>query len=162
MTIIRPATAADLPNLLPLRRALWDAMRVKDHVAETAWLAGVGSTVGSSAGGPPPSTLPLTILVAEAGGVVVGFIEVGLRSHAEACDPRRPVGYVEAWQVADAHQGRGVGRALMAAAEAWCRAQGAVELASDTWLDHADAHRAHLALGFAEVERCVHYRKPLA
>jgi len=153
MTHIRPATAADLPALLPLRGALWDAMRAKDHAAELAWL---------TAAAPPPSTLPLAVFVAEAAdGTVIAFIEVGLRSHAEACDARRPVGYIEGWHVAPPHQGRGLGRALMATAEAWAREQGAAELASDTWIDHDEAHAAHLALGFAEVDRCIHYRKPL-
>lgn len=152
MPLVRPATAADLPAIFALRADLWDAMRPKDHAAELSWLAG----------GPPGSTLPQAVLVADQTGVVVGFIEIGLRSHAEACDPRRPVGYIESWAVAPTHRGAGVGRALMAAAEAWSRALGATELGSDTWLDHEDAHAAHLALGFTEVDRCIHYRKRLA
>ena len=35
--------------------------------------------------GTPASTLPLVCLVAEVDGLVVGFIEVGLRSHADGC-----------------------------------------------------------------------------
>ena len=50
----------------------------------------------------------------------------------------------------------------MVAAEAWSREQGASELASDTWLDNAGSQRAHEALGFEVVDRCVNYRKPLA
>ena len=49
----------------------------------------------------------------------------------------------------------------MQAAEDWARAQGCAEIASDTWLDHEDSQRAHLALGFEVVDRCVNFRKKL-
>jgi aminoglycoside 6'-N-acetyltransferase I len=111
--------------------------------------------------GTPPSTLPLLVFVAEANGKVVGFIEVGLRSHADGCDARRPVGFIEGWYVEPEQRGMGVGRALMQAAEAWARAQGCRELASDTWVDHEPSQRAHEALGFEVVDRCVNFRKAL-
>jgi aminoglycoside 6'-N-acetyltransferase I len=54
-----------------------------------------------------------------------------------------------------------VGRALVAAAEAWARAQGCREMASDTHLDNAVSRHAHARLGYAEMEHLVHFRKPL-
>ena len=54
----------------------------------------------------PPSTLPLLVFVAEADGKVVGFIEVGLRSHADGCDARRPLGFIEGWYVEPQQRGR--------------------------------------------------------
>jgi aminoglycoside 6'-N-acetyltransferase I len=108
-----------------------------------------------------PSTLPLRVFVAEADGKVVGFIEVGLRSHADGCDGRRPVGFIEGWYVEPEQRGVGVGRALMQAAEEWARAQGCRELAFDTWIDHEPSQRAHEALGFEVVDRCVNFRKAL-
>ncbi|WP_425563043.1 hypothetical protein [Luteimonas vadosa] len=50
---------------------------------------------------------------------------------------------------------------LRRAAEQDARAQGLSELASDTWLDSADSRGAHLACGFEETGRVVHFRKPL-
>jgi aminoglycoside 6'-N-acetyltransferase I len=111
--------------------------------------------------GAPPSTMPLVVFVAEADGVVVGFIEVGLRSHADGCDTRQPVGFIEGWYVEPTHRGKGVGRALMRAAENWARSQGCDEVASDTWIDHESSQRAHEALGFEVVDRCVNYKKGL-
>jgi aminoglycoside 6'-N-acetyltransferase I len=111
--------------------------------------------------GAPPSTLPLTVFVAERQRQVVGFVEVGLRSHADGCDPRRPVGYIEGWFVAPDHRGQDVGRSLMNAAEAWAASQGCTELASDTWIDNEPSQRAHQALGFEIVDRCVYFRKAL-
>ena len=56
---------------------------------------------------------------------------------------------------------RGVGRALVRAAEEWARGQGLREVASDALLDNVASHRAHEGLGFTEVERAVRYRKSL-
>jgi aminoglycoside 6'-N-acetyltransferase I len=72
-----------------------------------------------------------------------------------------PVGFVEGWYVAADRRAQGVGRALMAAAEAWAREQGCREMASDTWLDNEPSQHAHEALGFEVVDRCVHFKKPL-
>ena len=105
--------------------------------------------------------MPLVLIVAEVDGDVVGFIEVGLRSHADGCDERYPVGFIEGWYVHPESQRRGIGRALVAAAEVWARSQGARELASDTWIDNAPSQLAHEALGFEVVDRCVHFRKSL-
>jgi aminoglycoside 6'-N-acetyltransferase I len=107
-------------------------------------------------------TLPLTILVSQdEGGALTGFIEIGLRSHADACDPSRPVGFVEGWFVHEASRRQGIGSALMRSAEAWSREQGCREMASDTWIDDERSISAHQAVGFEIVDRCVHFRKPL-
>jgi aminoglycoside 6'-N-acetyltransferase I len=71
------------------------------------------------------------------------------------------VGFLEGWYVAETHRRRGVGAALLRAAEDWAREQGCTEMASDTWLDNEGSQRAHEALGFEEVDRCVNYRKSL-
>jgi aminoglycoside 6'-N-acetyltransferase I len=56
---------------------------------------------------------------------------------------------------------QGIGTALVCAGEEWARQHGYRELASDALLDNTTSHRAHTALGFAEVERAVRYRKAL-
>ena len=90
----------------------------------------------------------------------LGFAEVDLRSHADGCDPARPVGYLEGWYVV-----RRLGTAVSAAgcfcAEDWARSHGCIEMASDTWIDHELSQTCHEALGFKVVDRCVHYRKAL-
>ena len=89
-----------------------------------------------------------------------GYIEVGERPYAEGCESS-PVAYVESWWVDEDARGQGTGGALMAAAEAWARERGHVEIASDTLLDNGKSQKAHRALGFDEVERLVVYRKAL-
>lgn len=89
-----------------------------------------------------------------------GYLEVGERNYAEGCESS-PVPYVESWWVDREYRRRGVGRALMDAAESWARGRGHVEIASDATLDNRRSHKAHRALGYDEVERIVVFRKPL-
>ena len=149
---VRPARLADADVVARLLHGLWPEGTVAEHRAE----------VVSILSGAPPSALPLVVFLAEAAGQVVGVIEVGLRSHADGCDGRHPVGFVEGWYVEPEHRGKDVGRALMLAAEGWARLQGCRELASDTWIDNEPSQRAHEALGFEVVDRCVHFKKSLA
>ena len=112
--------------------------------------------------GKPGATLPLVIFVAETSdGDLAGFLEVGLRSHADGCDTRHPVGFVEGWFVRENFRRRGFGAQLLSAAENWARSQGCVEMASDTWIDSSLSQRVHESLKFEVVDRCVHYRKAL-
>jgi aminoglycoside 6'-N-acetyltransferase I len=105
---------------------------------------------------------PRRVFVAKGSNVdLAGFIEVGLRSHADGCDPTRPVGFVEGWYVRPESRGRGIGGEMMRASERWARPQGCRELASDTWLDNDGSVKAHRALGFEVVDRCVNFRKRL-
>jgi aminoglycoside 6'-N-acetyltransferase I len=145
------AAPPDVEALVSMREALWPKSLGDEHEAE----------VRAIIGGAARSTLPLAVLVADLDGGLVGFVEVGLRSHADGCDPSRPVGFIEGWYTDPAHRGKGIGRALVAAAEEWCRGQGCTELASDTWIDNQASQRAHEALGFKAVDRCVNYRKTL-
>jgi aminoglycoside 6'-N-acetyltransferase I len=63
--------------------------------------------------------------------------------------------------VAPKSRRRGVGAALIKAAEDWAMAQGYSEMASDAWLGNTISEQAHKALGFAEVERAIRFRKEL-
>jgi len=71
------------------------------------------------------------------------------------------VGYIEGWYVAKHYRQRGVGRKLLGEAEAWVRSHNCFEIASDATIDNERSQRAHAALGYEVVDRCVHYRKRL-
>jgi aminoglycoside 6'-N-acetyltransferase I len=106
--------------------------------------------------------LPLAIFVScEEDGKLIGFVEVGVRSHADGCDESRPVGYIEGWFVAARWRRQGIGGDLVRAAEEWSRAQGCREMASDALVDNTVSQHAHEKLGYMVVDRCVHFRKPL-
>jgi aminoglycoside 6'-N-acetyltransferase I len=151
MSHIRTATIDDVQRIGELANALWPDGSIAEHAEHAAAIIG----------GEPVSTLPIAMLVAEHDGAVVGFVEVGLRSHADGCDTSHAVGFIEGWCVEPALQRRSIGRELIAAAEQWSREHGARELGSDTWLDNEGSQRAHEALGFEVVDRCVHYRKSI-
>jgi aminoglycoside 6'-N-acetyltransferase I len=149
---VRIARPADREHLARLRAALWPESSAEEHAQELASILG-GKALG---------TMPLIELVAEENsGALVGFAEVGLRSHADGCDVSHAVGYLEGWYVVESHRKRGIGRKLLQAAEEWARKQGCVEMASDALLTNEVSQRAHEALGYAVVDRCVRYRKLL-
>ena len=149
---IRRAVLSDCEKLSRLREALWPESPTEEHKSELKALLIRGHS----------GTMPLAIFVAEgANQELAGFLEVGLRSHADGCDPSHPVGFVEGWFVVKSHRRRGVGALLLAAAEDWARSQGCIEMASDTWIDNVDSQRVHEALRFEVVDRCMHYKKAL-
>ncbi|WP_266364673.1 aminoglycoside 6'-N-acetyltransferase [Tellurirhabdus rosea] len=143
---IRSATAADLPAWYTLRRQLWSDADPSDWLAEMAGFL---------------QNDRIHVLLAEtADGLLVGFLEAGLRDYAEGCESS-PVGYIEGWFVADPFRRQGIGAALVRAAETWARQLGCTEMASDVELDNAVSLRAHAALGYDEVERLVCFRKSI-
>jgi aminoglycoside 6'-N-acetyltransferase I len=152
LTRIRQAEPGDWPQLAALRALLWPDASVQEHLAELK--------ASQSSSGQPQ--FPVVTLVSEdERGALTGFLEVGLRSHADGCNMQRPVGFVEGWFVLEEHRGKGVGARLMRAAEEWARAHGCREMASDALIDNAGSERAHTALGFEIVDRCIHFRKAL-
>lgn len=154
---MRPAGPGDLAQLAAMFHSLWPDGSADEHRRD----------LGALIAGRAPGLLPAIVFVAEApveevpGGGLAGFVQVGLRSHADGCDPSHAVGYLEGWYVDSAWRRKGVGTRLVAAAEAWAREKGCREMASDTWWDAAVSQQAHEALGFEVVDRCINYRKRL-
>lgn len=151
MTRIRAAVPADVEPWAALRAALWPEADPSELRAEAA-----AFFAGTQSGQP----IAAVFLADDADGHPCGMIELSLRLYAEGCETS-PVPYVEAWYTAPEQRGRGLARALMKAAEDWARRHGHTELASDALLENTASHKAHAALGFAEVERSVHFRKKL-
>jgi aminoglycoside 6'-N-acetyltransferase I len=147
---VRPVTRADTAHWLRMREALWPD-ESGSHAAEIArFFAGT-------------SIEPLAVLLADAGdhtGRAVGFVELNIRNYAEDCDTSR-VAYLEGWYVDPEARRHGVGRALIAAAEDWGRAQGCTEFGSDARLDNIVSAAAHAALGFQETVQLRCFKKML-
>jgi aminoglycoside 6'-N-acetyltransferase I len=147
---VRQAQVSDQHELAKMRELLWPESSVEEHRKELEAVLQSGKY----------GTLPMAILVSQdEGGTLTGFLEVGLRSHADGYDTALPVGFVEGWFVHEAYRKQGIGTALMRSAEGWARRQGCREMASDTWIDDEQSLRSHQALGFEVVDRCVHLRK---
>jgi aminoglycoside 6'-N-acetyltransferase I len=90
-----------------------------------------------------------------------GFAEVALRRYANGCE-ESPVPFLEGIWVLPAFRRRDVGQHLIARISAALRTKGFKELCSDALLDNTASHEAHRTWGFAETERVVYFRKPLA
>lgn len=146
--MIRPCTTAEQPTWLALRQALWPDATREEHLAEMQAFVEAPQRYGQ-------------FLAVDALGQGEGFIEVSLRHDYVNGTDTSPVAFVEGLYVRPACRRQGRGAALMAAAEAWARAQGCSELASDAPLHNRTSRRAHLALGFEETERVVYFRKRL-
>jgi aminoglycoside 6'-N-acetyltransferase I len=143
---VNAVTSRDESDWLSMRRLLWPNASAEEHRAEIGELR---------------ARAEFAAFVARDGaGAALGFAELYVRPFANGC-ASRPVPFLEGIWVAPPERGRGVGRALLVAVEAWCRAHGHTELGSDAQIDNEGSHRAHSAWGFAETERVVYFRKPL-
>jgi aminoglycoside 6'-N-acetyltransferase I len=149
---IRMARRGDEVAIGEMMASLWPDALGDEHQKDAAAVIETGRY----------GTLPGAILVAEDGeGQAIGFLQVGLRSHADGCDVGQSVGFVEGWWVREGMRRQGIGEKLMRAAEEWVCANGCIEIASDVLIDNEESLRAHGALGFEVADRCVHFRKRL-
>jgi aminoglycoside 6'-N-acetyltransferase I len=145
--IVRPLGLADDAEWRRLRQALWPSTTDVDHARDLREYA------------TSPET-HLILVAVRSGGGLAGCAEVRLRSHADEC-LTSPVAFLEGWYVDADMRRRGVGRALVAAAETWARERGCQEFGSDTHLDNAESRAAHRSLGFEESLPVVNFRKVL-
>lgn len=141
------AQEIDLPDWLEMRNLLWPNHDKQEHLAEMRQIL-----------------LKLDVspvFIARANGATpVGFLEGGTRPYVDGADGS-PVGYIEGWYVGEAYRRVGVGRALVACFEDWCREKGLSEVGSDTWLENEISILAHNKLGYTVSERLVHFVKKL-
>jgi aminoglycoside 6'-N-acetyltransferase I len=149
---IREIIESDRADWVRMRDALWPGS-LSDHDVETR------TYFERRSDAPATLTTPI-VFVAETEERVVGFLELDFRKYAPGC-ASSPVPFIEGWYVEPDMRGRGVGRALVEAAEARARADGYDEIASDAELDNVDSIAAHGALGFEEIERVVYFRRSL-
>ena len=146
---VRPVTRSDAGAWVRLREALWPDGSESDHRADVVKFFEGGS-----------GQLAEALIARDSRGDAIGFAELSIRPYAQGCRTDR-VAFLEGWYVAPGVRRRGVGRALVNAAERWARAQGCTEFASDREAANAEAGAAHLSLGFEEVGSVVCYRKDL-
>jgi aminoglycoside 6'-N-acetyltransferase I len=145
---VRPAEPGDAASLLDMHLALWPDGSEAEHAEE------IDRFFAGQAEGRPAE-----VLVAQDGkGQVVGFAELAIRPYAEGCRSDR-VAYLEGWYVEPTMRRRGIGRALVAAAEDWGRLQRCTEFASDADPEDDVSAAAHRAAGFTEVGLVRCFRK---
>lgn len=105
--VIWPAERLDIPEIAAMCHSLWPDAGVEEHARQLISLLAAQA----------PGKLPAVLGAQQPSGGPVGFIEAGLRSHADGCDPSHPVGYIEGWYVAPPSRRRKIGARVIAAAE---------------------------------------------
>lgn len=131
-----------------LRRQLWPDCPDDQHRGEMAMLAADPARHAQ-------------FLVRDGNGVALGLLEATLRTDHVNGTSSSPVAFLEGIYVEPANRRRGHARALVDAMLDWARAHGCREAASDALADHAASHAFHRAIGFAETERVVYFRREL-
>lgn len=145
---IEPASEATYDAWFALRRALWPTCPDADHDEEMRSMLD------------EPEQF-VAVVARTTDDRVVGFAEGSLRyDYVNGCETS-PVAFLEGIYVAPEGRRRGVAAQLIAAIAAWGRSHDCAELASDAELHNTDSQAMHLALGFAETERVVYFRKML-
>jgi aminoglycoside 6'-N-acetyltransferase I len=144
--ILTPPRGSDDRAWLDLRIALWPDGSQREHLSSMADTLARGHYVR---------------LARTAAGAAVGFVEASKRGDYVNGTASSPVAFLEGLYVVPTARRDGVARALVDSVVAWALGEGLSEIASDSLIDNVAAHAAHRALGFAETERVVYFRRPL-
>lgn len=146
MQIVRCSTA-DQADWQALRALLWPDTPADEHAAEIAQQLAAPDVCAA--------------WLAQHDGRALGLAEATLRHDYVNGTSTSPVLFLEGLFVLPAARRQGIARALVTAAAHWGHAHGCQELASDTPLDNVVSQAVHRALGFAETERVVFFRREL-
>ena len=147
MSSIKRCTSPEQAGWLQLRMALWPADPA-EHLPEMQELCAQAGRYAQ-------------FLAYSDVGEPQGLVEVALRSDYVNGTESSPVGFLEGLYVDPAFRRQGIAALLVNTAEQWAKERGCSEMASDALLENTASHAMHAALGFAETERVVYFRKPL-
>jgi len=148
---VRPIELPDIVAWAAMRKKLWPEADIDDLSSKTReYVVDVTK-----------SWLDAAFIAEDDDRKILGFIEPTIRAFSDGCDSM-PVPHIEGWYVEPSARKRGVGRALVAAAETWSKERGFTELASDTETHNVDSQHAHQRIGFEEVDRIVKFRNVIA
>jgi aminoglycoside 6'-N-acetyltransferase I len=145
--LIARCTSAAQAGWLELRDVLWPQPR-EVQLAEMAAIATAPARFAA-------------FVACAASGEPLGFAEAAIRIDYVNGAESSPVGFLEGLYVVPVARRQGLARALVAEVARWSAACGCTELASDAALANTTSHAVHRALGFAETERVVFFRKRL-
>jgi aminoglycoside 6'-N-acetyltransferase I len=145
---IREVTRADVDTWAEFRLALWPDQPLEELAADVRDFFDKGSPL-----------IAVGFLAWE-GEDAVGFLELSVRPYVPGADSVSAP-FIEGWFVQPGWRGKGVGRALVGAAEDWARRRGYTQLGSDALMENVTSAEAHEALGFRTVEMLRSFIKDL-
>ncbi len=144
--MVRKATNRDCRILAELAVQMWDTHTVDELEAEFT------ETIQDEQAG---------FFIKYAGNTPVGFAQCGLRNDYVEGTESSPVGYLEGIFVQEAFRKQGFAKQLLCACEKWAKDMGCTEFASDCELDNYGSLQFHIAMGFAEANRIICFKKDL-
>jgi len=140
----RKATFKDVNNIAKLLAILYEYHSVDELIEE----------VKSQAGGKSNE-----FFLASDGDLFIGIAHCALRrEYVEGADGGT-TGYFEAVYVLPEYRKKGIARRLAELCEQWAKRKGCSNFASDCALDNETSYKFHLAIGFKEVSRNIHFIK---
>lgn len=153
---VRPAERLDIPALCRLYHVLHEftMQSVPDRLHSLGEFECFDATELSHSLVRLLDTIGMVILVAEYANELIGLAEVHLRQDEE--NPLRVnyrYGYLQSLVVASGWRNRGVGGQLLAAAETWCKTEGASELRLDSWEFEAGPLQFYTTQGYRTLRR---------
>ena len=146
MIEVRKAEKSDHNEYLRMRKLLWPTCSIEQHKLEIDLLLSSSGT---------------TFVAVQSNSDLIGFAEISIRSNHVEGTSKSPVPFLEGWYVDSEHRGKGVGKALIKAAEEFATKLGFEELASDAELTNESSIEIHKRIGFKEVGRTVHFVKTI-
>ncbi len=93
----------------------------------------------------------------ELDGRYIGLMDLSLRSDYVEGAETRPAGYIEGIYIEPDFRGRGIAKEFIEFAKEWSQNKGAKELASDAPIHNTESIAFHMAVGFEEAGRNVHF-----
>ena len=144
--MVRKATEKDAPTLAEMAAQLWEGHDIAALEEEFAEALTDSRTA---------------FFICYPAGEAVGFAQCALRTDYVEGTESSPVGYLEGIFVKPAHRKKGYARQLVGACELWAKALGCSEFASDCELGNIGSLKFHLAMGFAEANRIICFKKSL-
>jgi GNAT superfamily N-acetyltransferase len=140
MVLVRPMTTEDLPTIQVLLLQLGYDMKPEEVRRRYDAVAGSADH---------------TLMIADQAGRVVAFCH----AYARPALDKPPEAVVQALVVDQACRGSGVGRIMMAAAEAWATERGFTSVALASHVSRADAHAFYQSIGYRQTATSHLFRK---
>lgn len=101
------------------------------------------------------------IFIAYEASEPIGFAQCQLRCDYVEGTNSSPVGYLEGVFVKENKRKQGTAKQLVMQCEAWAKAEGCIEFASDCELTNQESLYFHLKMGFEEANRIICFTKQL-
>jgi aminoglycoside 6'-N-acetyltransferase I len=147
-SMIEPCASVEQPGWLALRQALWPDCTRDEHLLEMATFLADKERYGQ-------------FIAYSSARQPIGLAEASVRTDYVNGTSSSPVAFLEGLYVVPAARRKGVAASLVSAVCQWAQSVNCHELASDALLENEVSHAVHRALGFAETERVIFFRKAL-